>query len=66
LLDKNGSEGETLVMGNKVSFSDFVIASCLETIFLVYPEEWEERVGHWDNGRWVRLRDHCAGWREVH
>ncbi|KAF8476510.1 hypothetical protein JB92DRAFT_3050443 [Gautieria morchelliformis] len=60
LLDKNGSEGNTLVMGNKVSFGDFVIASCLEPIFIVFPEEWEERVRHWDNGRWAKLRDHCA------
>ena len=53
-------------MGNKVTFGDFLIASFLETIVLVYPDEWESKVKQWDNGRWERLRDYCAGWRSVH
>jgi hypothetical protein len=66
LLDKNGSNTSTLVMGKRLTFSDLVIAAFLETIFLINPEEWNARVRTWDGGRWEKLRDMCAEWRIVH
>lgn len=52
-------------MGNEVTYGDFMIAGILEALFLIYPEEWEAKVRQWDNGRWEKLRDYCAGWRSV-
>ncbi|KAF8527802.1 hypothetical protein JB92DRAFT_2865298 [Gautieria morchelliformis] len=65
LLDKNGKDGNTLVMGTHPTFSDFVIAAFLEMHFLLCPEEWQ-RMRTWNGGRWGRLRDQCAKWRSVH
>ncbi|KAF8489744.1 hypothetical protein JB92DRAFT_3012325 [Gautieria morchelliformis] len=65
LLDKNGKDGNTLVMGTHPTFSDFVIAAFLEMHFLLCPEEWQ-RMRTWNGGRWERLRDQCAKWRSVH
>ncbi|KAF8507815.1 hypothetical protein JB92DRAFT_2957157 [Gautieria morchelliformis] len=57
LLDKNGKDGNTLVMGTHPTFSDFVIAAFLEMHFLLCPEEWQ-RMRTWN--------DQCAKWRSVH
>lgn len=65
LLDKNADTG-ILVMGTQVTFADLVVASVLESIFIAVPDEWEERVKHWDGGRWEKLRDHCGKWRSLH
>ncbi|KAF8492656.1 hypothetical protein JB92DRAFT_3002632 [Gautieria morchelliformis] len=65
LLDKNGKDGNTLVMGTHPTFSDFVIAAFLEMHFLLCPEE-RQRMRTWNGGRWGRLRDQCAKWRSVH
>ncbi|KAF8508653.1 hypothetical protein JB92DRAFT_2951855 [Gautieria morchelliformis] len=64
LLDKNGKEGNTLVMGTHPTFSDFVIAAFLEPHFHLCPEEWQ-RMRTWNGGKWERLRDQCAKWRSV-
>ncbi|KAF8493839.1 hypothetical protein JB92DRAFT_2818570 [Gautieria morchelliformis] len=64
-LDKN-SKGAAFVMGGQVTYADLVLASVLETIILVAPEEWEARVKHWDGGRWEILQRHCAGWSGMH
>jgi hypothetical protein len=66
LLDKNGSDANTLVMGKRLTFADLVVAAFLESLFLVTPEEWHARVRTWDSGRWEKLRDMCAAWRSVH
>lgn len=64
LLDKNNSGNSPLVMGNKVTFCDFVIVSLLDAIHLMLPEEWE-KVRTWNDGKWEKLRDRCSAWRKV-
>jgi len=54
------------MMMSQVTYVDFIVASMLETIVRVVPEEWEGRVKHWDGGRWDKLRELCADWRRVH
>jgi glutathione S-transferase len=66
LLDENGSDASTLVMGKRVTFADFMVAAFLECIFLIHPDEWAARVRTWDGGRWEKLRDLLAPWRTVH
>ena len=65
LLEKNGS-GSTLIMGTQVTYCDLIVASMLESIFLIVPDEWDRRVKHWDGGRWEKHRDHCGDWRSIH
>ncbi|KAF8578275.1 hypothetical protein K439DRAFT_1417308 [Ramaria rubella] len=65
LLDKNGPEGNILVAGNQVTFSDFTILTLLDTVALVTPEEWE-KIKTWHGGRWEKLKEHCAKWKVVH
>ena len=49
-----------------MTYVDLVVASFLETILLLHPDEWENRVKHWDDGRWARHQRHCAGWSGMH
>ncbi|KAF8577823.1 hypothetical protein K439DRAFT_1639376 [Ramaria rubella] len=65
LHDKNGPEGNLLVAGNEVTFSDFAILTLLDTVALVTPEEWE-KVKTWNGGRWGKLKEHCSKWKVVH
>ena len=56
-LDAFMKEGDTWVMGNTPSFADFVMASSILTIRILYGEdskEWKRIMG-WHGGRWERL-----------
>ncbi|KAF8578933.1 hypothetical protein K439DRAFT_1620918 [Ramaria rubella] len=66
LLDKNGPKANGLAVGQHLTFTDFTIAAYLETIFIVHNEEWHAKVKTWDGGRWERLRERCATWRNIH
>ncbi|KAF8517468.1 hypothetical protein JB92DRAFT_2176340 [Gautieria morchelliformis] len=50
----------------RIPYADVVLASVLETIILVAPEEWEASVKHWDGGRWKIRQRHYAGWSGMH
>ena len=55
LLDKN-TKGAMFVMGDYVTYADLIVATVLETIRLVTPDEWEQKLKQWDNGRWGKLQ----------
>ena len=51
LMDKNG-EGKLFVMGDTISFADFLISSAFFFFKIMVPdEEWKE-VASWNGGRW--------------
>ncbi|KAF8509359.1 hypothetical protein BU17DRAFT_70459 [Hysterangium stoloniferum] len=60
-LDKNGADGP-FVLGREVTFADFILVSKLETMAKIIPETWENRIQHWDNSRWQKMRVACAPW----
>ncbi|KAF8509361.1 hypothetical protein BU17DRAFT_98987 [Hysterangium stoloniferum] len=60
-LDKNGADGP-FVLGPEVTFADFILVSKLETMAKIIPETWENRIQHWDNSRWQKMRIACAPW----
>ena len=50
-MDKNG-EGKLFVMGDTISFADFLIGSWLFFFKVMVPdEEWKE-LASWNSGRW--------------
>ncbi|KAF8524615.1 hypothetical protein BU17DRAFT_63175 [Hysterangium stoloniferum] len=59
--DKNGPES-TFILGAQVTFADFILLAMLEQLVLTAPDEWKQKVEHWDNGRWKKLRDGCSAW----
>ncbi|KAF8498464.1 hypothetical protein BU17DRAFT_102991 [Hysterangium stoloniferum] len=62
ILDKNGKE-RLYVMGDKITYADFILASVLETIIKFAPEQWEKKVKHWNNGRWVDMLGKCRSFK---
>ncbi|KAF8498463.1 hypothetical protein BU17DRAFT_72308 [Hysterangium stoloniferum] len=51
LLAKNGSNAP-FVMGNTITYTDFILASVLESFVKFVPDEWDSKVRHWDGGKW--------------
>ncbi|KAF8524537.1 hypothetical protein JB92DRAFT_2827016 [Gautieria morchelliformis] len=50
---------------SRIPYADLVLASVLETIILVAPEEWRARVKHWDGDQDVvhgpvSAQSHCV------
>lgn len=50
-LDRNG-EGKVFVMGDTVSFADFVLGGSLSCAKLMLPAEEWQAVESWNGGRW--------------
>jgi len=52
-------EGDEYVMGDVVSFSDFVLGGYMQLAFRIWGQdsrEWKD-ISSWDGGRWGRLHD---------
>ncbi|KDQ17825.1 hypothetical protein BOTBODRAFT_127701 [Botryobasidium botryosum FD-172 SS1] len=72
ILQKNdvhcGGNGGDLVLGNRVSFADFVLAGLFVWMSKFNPGEdgnpWE-RIRSWHGGRWERLWKGCEEFMEV-
>ena len=52
-------EDDKFVMGDAISFADFVLGGLLQLIFNIWgkdSQEWKD-ISRWDEGRWGRLHE---------
>ncbi|KAF8488921.1 hypothetical protein BU17DRAFT_72778 [Hysterangium stoloniferum] len=62
ILDKNGKDSQ-FVLGDTISYEDFVLASVFYATAILMPEKWEE-MKHWHGGRWAIARENCLPYFE--
>jgi glutathione S-transferase len=61
LLDKSSS-GKPFVMGDTLSFADYVLGGWLLFLkVMINPKEWQEVAG-WNEGRWARVLTAMEPW----
>ena len=66
ILDKNGPGAAYVAGGTEPTRADMIIVAYLAWLIAAAPEDWENRVRHWNDGRWDRLWKISEPWRVVH
>jgi glutathione S-transferase len=65
ILDKNGPGVMYVAGGTEPTRADMIIVGYLAWLIAATPEDWENRVRHWNDGRWDRLWKISEPWRVV-
>ena len=66
ILEKNGPGVTYVAGGTEPTRADMIIVAYLAWIVAATPEDWRNRVRHWNDGRWDRLWKISEPWRVVH
>ncbi|KAF8509515.1 hypothetical protein BU17DRAFT_98839 [Hysterangium stoloniferum] len=63
VLDKNGQDSQ-FVLGDTITYADFILVSFLDIIATFTLEKWEKEIKLWDGGRWNVAMERCLPYLE--
>ena len=65
VIEQNGPGVDYIAGGSEPTRADLIYISFLIWIRAVVPDEWENRVKHWNGGRWERMLKVTEEWQTV-
>ena len=65
VIEQNGPGVDYIAGGSEPTRADFIYISLLICIRAMMPDEWENRVKHWNGGRWEKMLKMTEEWQTV-